>query len=174
MSRLNTRSLLILLFSSMVLMGAYSQQNNSPNEFWRNVRFGGGLGLGFGNNSFSFAISPSAIYVFSDQFALGPGLNYNYSEFDDSRFSALGISLMNFYNPIPSLQLSAEFQQTYVSRRDEFLNERFEEKYWIPALFLGVGFGNRNVMVGMRYDVLYDDDRSIFINPWVPFVRVFF
>ncbi len=143
-------------------------------DFWSNVRFGGGLGLGFGNDSFSIAVAPSAIYQISPQFATGLGLSYNYSEFRESSFSAFGGSLMSFFNPIPAIQLSAEFEETRVTRKEEFLGTTFQEEYWSPALFFGIGFGNRNVTVGVRYDVLYEEGKSIYIDPWVPFVRVYF
>ena len=82
---------------------------------------------------------------------------------------------MTFFNPIPAIQLSGEFEEIYVNRKEEFRGETiFEEQYWVPALFFGVGFGNRNVTVGVRYDVLYDRDKSIYIDPWVPFVRFYF
>ena len=161
---------LITLFS----ISCMAQGPGGGSDFWSNVRYGGGIGLGFGKDAFSFAIAPSAIYQFNPQFATGLGLQYNYSEFRDSRFSAFGASVMSFFNPISAIQLSAEFEETRVSRREDFGGIRIEEDYWSPALFFGAGFGNRNVMVGVRYDVLYDAGRSIYADPWVPFVRVFF
>ena len=160
----------------MLLFGILgTAQNQGPrNEFWSNVRFGGSLGLGFGNDSFNIAIAPSAIYQVSPQFATGLGLSYNYSEYDDFKFSAWGGSVMTFFNPIPALQLSAEFEEIRVSREEVFFGNTFEDDYWSPALFFGIGFGNRNVMVGVRYDVLHDDGKSIYIDPWIPFVRVYF
>lgn len=130
--------------------------------------------MGFGSNSFNIAVAPSAIYQVSPQFATGLGLSFNYSEFGDSKFRAFGGGVMTFYNPIPAIQLSAEFEQIKVNREDVFFDTTFEEDYWSPALFLGIGFGNRNVTVGARYDVLYNEGKSIYINPWVPFVRVYF
>ena len=81
---------------------------------------------------------------------------------------------MTFYNPIPALQLSAEFEEIRVSREEVFFGNTFEDDYWSPALFFGIGFGNRNVMVGVRYNVLHDEGKSIYIDPWIPFVRVYF
>ena len=143
-------------------------------DFWGNVRYGGGLALGFGNRTFNIALAPSAIYQVSPQFAAGLGLSFNYSEFDTSKFTAFGGSIVSYFNPIPSMQLSAEFEQIRVNREDQILGEVITDSYWTPALFLGVGFGNRNVMGGLRYDVLYRDDRSIYVNALMPFVRVYF
>lgn len=155
-------------------MAVNAQSHNSNSDFWRNVRYGGGLGIGFGNNNFNIAVAPSAIYQFNEQFATGVGLNFNYSKFDDFKFTALGAGIMTFYNPIRSIQLSAEFEQNNVRREETFLGERFTDNYWVPALFLGVGIGGPQVTVGIRYDVLYDDQKSLYINPWVPFIRVYF
>ena len=130
--------------------------------------------MGFGNNSFTIAVAPSAIYLVNSQFATGLSLNFNYSEFDESTFRAIGGSIITLFNPIPSAQLSAEFEQTYVNREDNFLGESFEEKFWVPALYMGLGVGSRNVMVGMRYDVLFNTDKSIYANAWSPFVRFYF
>lgn len=48
------------------------------------------------------------------------------------------------------------------------------EHYWSPALLLGIGYTDRNFTVGIRYDVLYDNDKSIYASIWLPFVRVYF
>ena len=168
------KKLVLFCLSGIFSACCLAQGPGSGSDFWSNVRYGGGIGLGFGNDSFSFAIAPAAIYQFSPQFASGIGLQYNYSEFRDSKFTAFGASVMSFFNPIPAIQLSAEFEETRVKRTEDFAGIRFEEDYWSPALFFGAGFGNRNVMVGVRYDVLYDAGKSIYADPWVPFVRVFF
>jgi len=54
--------------------------NSATNEFWQNVRFGGGIGLSFGDGFFSGTLAPSAIYEFNNQFALGIGLNGTYAK----------------------------------------------------------------------------------------------
>lgn len=157
----------------------YSQGPGQGSDFWSNVRYGGGLGLGFSNNSFTIAVAPSAIYQVSPQFAAGLGLSFNYSKFeptsfDRSELTAFGGSLMSFFNPIPQMQFSAEFEQIRVNREDTVVGETFEDRFWSPALYFGLGVGNRNVMAGMRYNVLFDENKSIYASAWVPFVRVFF
>ncbi|NNL01997.1 MAG: alpha-ketoglutarate decarboxylase, partial [Eudoraea sp.] len=100
---------------SFACLTSYSQQLKPQNEFWRNVRYGGALGLGFGNDSFSIAIAPSAIYQVSEKFGTGLALNFEYSKFGDSEFTAYGGSILNFFNPIPPIQLSAVLQQLRVT-----------------------------------------------------------
>ena len=163
-------TLVCLLFFSISLQ---AQGPGNSSAFWEKVDFGGGIGLNFGNRIFNIALSPAAIYRVSDQYAVGTGLTFSYSKFDQDELTAYGISFLNYVNPIPQIQLSAEYDQLRVNRNYEnFLNA--DENYWLPALHLGIGYGNRNFMAGIRYDVLYDDQRSIYADPWVPFVRVFF
>jgi len=139
-------------------------------SFWSQVRYGGGVGLSFGNESVQIGLSPSAIYQVNDYAALGLGLNYTYSKIFDTRFSAFGGSVLGLVNPIPALQLSGEFEQLYVNRSFGPV----DDSYWLPALFLGVGFSTGPVTFGIRYDVLYDDQRSLYADPWLPFIRVYF
>ncbi len=161
----------ILLYGSL----CFSQISYSDGNFWSKVRYGGGLGLGFGNNSFNAAVSPSAIYQANPYFAIGTGLSFNYSKFRDSRLTAYGGSLISLVNPIREIQLSAEFEQLRVNQRLELDGSPdLEDNYWLPALYLGIGYSNQNVTIGIRYDVLYDDGRSIYADPWAPFVRVYF
>ena len=163
---------LVVVFT-LVSLTSYSQQLKPQNEFWRNVRYGGALGLGFGSNSFSIAVAPSAIYQVSEKFGTGLGLNFEYSKFGDSEFTAYGGSILNFFNPIPPIQLSAVLQQLRVSTNYSSSSLLLDENYWTTALFMGVGYSTRNVTFGIQYDVLHND-RSIYADPWVPFIRVFF
>jgi hypothetical protein len=151
-----------------------SAQDNSVSPFWSKVRFGGGVGLGFANDFFSATLAPQAIYEFNPQFALGVGLNGTYnSQKNVYNSTVVGASVIGLFNPIPEAQISAEFEQLNVNQRFKN-NLGINRNYWYPALFLGAGYGNRNFMVGIRYDVLYNSDKSIYGNAWMPFVRVFF
>lgn len=163
----------LLMVVSHTLMSQTT--NNEPNDFWKHVRFGGGIGLSFGDGFFSGTLAPSAIYEFNPQFALGVGLNGTYNSFKNNYKSTIfGGSLIGLYNPIRELQVSAEFEELNVSRKWEDNLGIEDQNYWYPALFVGLGYGNQNFTVGIRYDVLYDRDKSIYANAWMPFVRVFF
>lgn len=145
-------------------------------SFWSNVRFGGGLGLSFGNEFFSGTIAPSGIYEFNRQFALGVGLNATYAtQKNIYKSTILGASVLTLFNPIEQLQLSAEFEELYVNRNfDEKFVSNIDDSYWYPALYLGAGYRTGNVTVGVRYDVLYDKNKSVFVDPWMPFFRLYF
>jgi len=162
------------LFLLILTNSAFAQQSTRQSGFWEDVQFGGGIGLGFGNNTFNLALSPSAIYQANPQFATGFGLNVNYSKFGDTKLLAYGASFMNFYNPWPFLQVSGEYEQWRVNLDQNINGITIEDDYWYPALFLGVGYTQRNVTFGIRYDVLYDEGRSIYADPLIPFVRFYF
>ncbi len=163
--------LTLLLLSSL---DAHAQGVNGKSDFWNNVRFGGGLGLGFGNNTFNLAVSPTALYEASNSFATGVGLNLNYSKFGDDKLLAYGASFINLYSPAPWIQFSGEYEQWRVNLTQNFSGTELKDDYWYPALFMGVGYRQGNVTVGLRFDVLYDDSRSLYADPLMPFFRVYF
>lgn len=169
---------IILVFSLLLICFVHSsvsaQQQKASSDFWNKVRFGGGFGLGFGNNTFNAAISPNAMYQVNDQFSVGTGLNFNYSKFRDSKLMAYGASALSYYNIFPAIQLSAEFEQLRINRKYEFDGANIEDNYWNPALFLGLGYSSRNITVGVRYDVLYTEGKSIYSDAFMPFVRMYF
>ena len=71
------------------------------------------------------------------------------------------------------MQLSAEFEEHYVSRNYKMDVSNLSENYWYPALFLGLGYTTGPVTVGIKYDVLHDN-RSIYANAFMPFVSIYF
>jgi len=147
----------------------------SDNAFWNHVRFGGGIGLSFGDGFFSGTLAPSAIYQFNDQVALGFGLNGTYNTQKDFYKSTIfGGSLISLFSPINEIQLSAEFEQLHVNRRYENYLNLNDDTYWSPALFVGAGYRSGNVTLGIRYDLLYDKNKSIYADAWAPFVRFYF
>ena len=176
--KLSIKSSIVL---SLILFGftfnsfdSYAQ--NSQDSFLNHVRFGGGLGLSFGNGFFSGTIAPSAIYEFNSQFAAGIGLNATYAKRRDLLTSTiLGGSVLTLFNPIKEIQLSAEFEELHVNRNfDENFVANADDNYWYPAFYLGAGYRAGNITIGIRYDVLYDAEKSIFSDPWMPFFRVYF
>lgn len=176
-------SMLIFIYT---ISSAELQAQEAPSAFWQNVRFGGGVGLSLGNGFFSGTLAPSAIYDFNEQFSAGIGLNGTYNKLKATRdnfgysSTILGGSILTLFNVIPQIQLSGEFEQLYVTREYDTsqtaltFSSAGDEKYWYPALFLGAGYRTNNVTVGIRYDVLYDEQQSIYANAWAPFFRVYF
>ncbi|MBT8304505.1 MAG: alpha-ketoglutarate decarboxylase [Bacteroidia bacterium] len=167
--------LLIVFILFYALSFSQSGPDNQKSDFWNNVRFGGGVGLSFGDGFFSGTLAPTAIYQVSNNVGLGIGLNGTYNTRRDLyKSTILGGSAMALYDPLNELQVSAEFEELNVNRKYESNLNLQDDNYWYPALFLGAGYRAGNVIFGIRYDVLYDEDRSIYADPWIPFVRVFF
>ena len=177
MKTTHNKHLKFILTISLICFNFYSICAQEPEEsFWNNVRFGGGLGLSFGDGFFSGSIAPSAIYEFNNQLAAGIGLNATYAKQNNLyKSTILGASILTLFNPFEEIQLSGEFEELHVNRD---FNQNFvstiDDNYWYPALYLGAGYRTGNVTFGIRYDVLFDEDKSIFANPWMPFFRVFF
>ncbi len=173
---INPKILVLVLSILFSLQKSYSQDN----LFWSNVRFGGNLGIGFSNNTFNAVVAPSAIYEFNEWFSAGLGFSFGYSSFENNRFNekwksfTYGGSVITLFHPLPELQISVEFEEMGVHRTIQIENQKITNDYWYPALFFGSAYRVGFVSVGLKYDVLYDDKKSIYGSAYIPFVRVFF
>lgn len=170
--------ILMFLFSNLAV--SQTQQNyvidNNP-DFWDRVQFGGGLGLGIGSGYTDISVMPSAIYNINEIVAAGVGLQFGYLSSKNYYSSFVyGGSIVGLVNPIPEIQLSAELEQVRVNTDYESNNFRpsYSDNYWNTALYLGAGYRTGSVTIGARYDVLFDDDRSLYGSAFMPFVRVYF
>jgi len=171
-----------LLVLSILFLGGnavYAQEvtTTAKSDFWSKVRFGGGLGLNFGRNNTNITVAPSALYQPNQYVAFGPGLNYTYQKFGDFKTTLVGASAIVISNPLDFLQLSGEFEQLRVfqsvSGQPDIPNS------WNTALFLGAGYrlnvgGNSLGAIGVRYNVLFDNNNPVYAEAWQPFVRVYF
>ena len=152
-----------------------STQMKTKSDFWNHVQFGGGLGLGVGNGYADIMVAPSAIYNFNQFVSAGLGVQYNYvKQRDLYKANMYGGSMIALFNPIEEIQISTELEQLRVNRtfNDSFGNDT--QDFWNTALYLGAGYRTNNVTIGVRYDVLHDDNKSIYSEAFMPFVRVYF
>lgn len=141
--------------------------------FWDNVQIGGGLGLGFGSGYANVAIAPSAIYNFNQYVALGVGLQYSYLKQRDFYHSHLyGGSVIGLFQPIEEVQLSVELEQLRANVKAEGFFE--SDNFWNTGLWLGAGYRMENVTIGLRYNVLFVEDKGVYGDALMPFVRVYF
>ncbi len=168
--------LIIVVLNFSFLPNLNAQE--APSTFWKNVRYGGGFGLSFGGDYFSATLAPSAIYEFNDQFAAGLGLSGAYrNEKDIYNSTIFGGSILALFNVIPEIQLSAEFEELNENRNYDssivFVRAP-ETNFWHTALFIGAGYRSNYVTVGIRYDVLYEENKSIYGTALLPFIRVYF
>ncbi|RZJ69005.1 hypothetical protein [Flavobacterium sp.] len=183
-----SRSVLALvatLFSGAISAqsdSVYTQAPKMPSEFWQRVQIGGGLGLGFGSGYTDIAVAPSAIYNFNQYVAAGVGLTGNYVRFrdysstiDEYRSWIYGGSVIGLFSPVPFVQLSVEVEQLRVNSRLEHFEEgTIHNDFWNTGLFVGAGYRNQNVTIGVRYNLLFDPDKTVYADSWSPFVRVYF
>jgi long-subunit fatty acid transport protein len=167
----------IYISITAILLSSFSWSQTkiekTAHPFWKNVRFGGGMQLSIGNGYTAIGISPSAIYEVSDQFAFGVGASYLYSgiKLQDIHYHVFGISSLILYNPIKEIQLSTEFEELRINR----ISNKVKSAYWYPALYIGAAYSmGRHTAIGVRYDVLYDADKSIYDSAYNPFIRVYF
>lgn len=163
----------------LLMLGAHSyifaQDTPAPNyNFWNNVRFGGSLGASFGDGYFNGFLAPKAVYDFNRFTSAGIGVAGSYTDASNFSASSLTASVIGLLRPIPALQVSAEFEENRVSRNLELEGANLEDKYWYPALFLGLGYITGPVTMGIRYDVLYKEEKSIYNNAFMPFVSIYF
>ncbi len=164
----------ITIFIALFLVGfSYAQntttttniQTKEKSDFWKRVRFGGGLNLSFGNATI-IGISPEATYMVNEKFSIGAGVGYQYYKSDYYSNSIFSISGLAFYTPFYNAQISAKLEQNFVTGN-------FSRN--VTSLFLGAGYSpSPNITIGMQYDVLYDKNKSIYSSPFMPFVRVYF
>ena len=167
-----TKNAIIVIFTSFSMF-SYSQ--NSPTDsgdFWSRVRYGGGVGLSMGSGFTDVMVAPSAVYDFNEYFSAGLGLQGSYVKVRNNFESYIyGASVIGLFNPINEIQLSAELEQVRVNVT---YNDDFKDNFWNTALFLGAGYRTQNVTIGVRYNVLHDDDRNVYNDAFMPFVRVYF
>jgi hypothetical protein len=169
--------ILALIFSSGLMAQQKYYIPQKQNDFWNNVQFGGGLGLGIGSGYTDISVIPSAIYNVNEIVSVGVGLQFGYlSSKNYYKSFVYGGSLIGLINPIPEIQLSAELEQVRVNTdyNSTPYQPSFSDNYWNTALYLGAGYRTGNVTIGARYDVLFDQEKSLYGSGFMPFVRVYF
>jgi hypothetical protein len=147
-----------------------------PNNFWRNVQFGGGIGLSIGSGYTDVTISPSAIYNVNSIVAVGTSLKFGFiSAKNDYTSTLYGGSLIGLVNPIPEIQLSAELEEINVTTEYQLYGGNKTNSLWNTALYLGAGYRTGNVTIGVHYDVLNSNNNDNYVmGGFMPFVRVYF
>jgi len=165
--------LTVFIFSSFNL---FSQNSDlDKHRFIDDVRFGGGINMGTGSSYTSFSISPSAIYDFSNEFSAGLSLTYVYvknKSFANSTTNIYGGSVLALYKPINNLQFSTEFEQLKIDQKYAFVNN---SDLWQSALYIGAEYVTGNISMGLRYDVLFDENTNvIYSSALSPIFRVYF
>ena len=163
--------------------GNNGAQERKTYTYERSWSFGGNLGLSFWNGGTDILIAPKAYYNVSPKFLTGFGLTYIYSGYKDDfgkyNQNSFGPSIMGAFRPIPYLQFSAEYEGLQTSGNGTVYilganNIKNDYSYWNNALYLGASFVSRNVSFGVRYDVLYDANSSVYSSAWSPVIGFYF
>ncbi len=169
---------LLLLAFLFPLIGA-AQDTNLPKAktgaFWEHVQVGGAFGLSVGNDYTDITIAPSAIYNFNEHFALGTGLQYSHLKQKDSYNSNLyGGSIVGLFNPIEEIQLSLEVEEVSVNNSYGFTSGNYNQSFWNTGLFVGGGYRSDNVTIGARLNLLFDKNKDVYGQAFMPFIRAYF
>ena len=169
-------SFILLLSVNFIGINAQNKQadsTRSKSSFFEDVDFGGGIQLSFGNGYTAIGVSPSAVYGFSDQWASGVSVTYlyvneNLYNFD---YNIYGASTLVLYNPIEELQLNTEFEMLNVHQK----NGEQKNQYWVPAWYVGAGYAiSKRGTIGLRYDILFNKDKSVYRDALTPYVKFYF
>ena len=175
----NSISFLLFLFFLGISPKVVSQETPQPqakkSDFWDHVQFGGGFGVSAGNDYTDITIAPSAIYQFDEPFAVGFGLLYSHLKQKNFYSSnVVGASVIGLVNPIEEVQLSLEVEEIHVNNTYSDLYNNVKRSFWNTGLYIGAGYCADNVTIGARFNVLFDKDKDIYGDAFMPFVRVYF
>ena len=167
-----------IAFALLLTITSYGQHNSSNGFSWDDVKFGGRVNLDISNTITSVILSPSAIYPLNSQVSMGASVSFGYTKFkttDDQLFN-YGLSILSYYSPISEIQLSVELEETFVKQKwnNLYPDEVYESSYNFLAFYLGAGYRVRNIIIGMRYDILYKEGKGLFTSPYSPFVQFSF
>ena len=171
-----TKRLTFLFFIALSLQMIAQENPNAENksDFWSDVQFGGGIGLALGSGYSNISISPTAIYNVNQYVSVGAGLQYSFLKQSDFYSSHMyGGSVIALFNPIEEIQLSTELEQLRVNVDLEGSNSNSAD-FWNTGLFVGAGYRMDNITIGVRYNVLFNNDKNVYADALIPFVRVFF
>lgn len=176
-----TATAFLLFWNVSVFSQTQQDSTHVRNDFWRRVQLGGGVGLSIGSGYTDVSIAPGAIYNLNRYVAAGIGLQGSYVRVKNEYESYIyGGSLIGLFRPIEFVQLSLELEQLRVNTSFSNLYNRnsgiryADDNFWNTALYVGVGYAVENVAIGLRYNLLFDRDKSVYSEPVMPFIRVYF
>lgn len=171
------------MMAGLLALGFASVANAQQSDESR-WQFGGGIGLSIGSGYTDILLAPGAVYNFNQYLAAGAGLQGSYVRAKNLYESYIyGGSVIGLFSPIPQAQLSAELEQLRVNTTyDRFYYQpntdgtrtSAKENFWNTALYIGAGYRVQNVTIGVRYNVLYDKNKSVYSEPFMPFIRAYF
>jgi long-subunit fatty acid transport protein len=138
------------------------------------LKFAFGFGLNFVGAT-NISLSPSLIYKTNDKISLGFGLQGSYAAIKDlQKTTTFGFNAITTYTPTKKISTLLELVQLNVTTKVEAPVED-KNSYWDTALFVGAGYNITNKFtIGAKYNLLYNEDESVYTSPIVPFVNIVF
>ena len=163
--------LVFITFLSVSLLSIQAQ--DSSHSFLDKVHVGGGFNIGLGSTYSSISITPSVIYDISSVFSAGINATYMYTKNKSAsqESNIYGGGLLLLINPMEGFQFSGEYEHLII--KHSFLNVN-NTKPSSDALFLGLAYKLQNIAIGLRYDLLYDKQTSIYPSALSPTIRIYF
>jgi long-subunit fatty acid transport protein len=139
------------------------------------LKFGVGFGMSFVGGT-NVSLAPTLSYPLSQKVSVAAGVQASYTSIKDLQNTfTFGGSVMTLYTPVKILSLLAEFTQLNVTTEKEVEDVTSKDSYWDSALFLGGGINiTEKISVGAKYNLLYDEDESVYTSPVIPFVNITF
>lgn len=139
----------------------------------KRLQFGCGFILNFVGGT-NIGLSPNLTYNVSDKVAFGLGMQWNYLALKDiQKTTTYGANTFFEYRPTQKIMTLLEFVQLRASTTSEIDDSKV--KYWDSALFVGAGFNVTNkISVGAKFNLLYNEDESVYSSPVIPFVNISF
>ncbi|CAN0600756.1 unnamed protein product, partial [Ectocarpus sp. 12 AP-2014] len=124
----------------------------------------------------NISLSPNLIYNVSDNFSLGAGVQGSYNSIKNvQKTTTFGANVIGQYNLSKKLMSLLEFAQLKVNTKQETPTGEIKDDFWESALFVGAGYNiNNKISIGAKFNVLYDDDESVYSSPIIPFVNITF
>lgn len=161
-----------LLFSSL----SYSQIGigSSTTNHQDNWRVGGGMALNFGNHgAMALNISPFIGYEFVSSLEAGITTGYQYSKYREVKQNLFSVGpYLNFY-PMQSLFVRTQYE--YFTGSSKIKHSGHSNSFDETAWWIGGGYrsgGRVQMYVGIMYNVLYKEDKSLFTEAYQPIVGI--
>ncbi|MGC4128687.1 MAG: hypothetical protein QM564_03840 [Bergeyella sp.] len=146
-----------------------------------NWTFGGYAGLGgafgSGNGGTSVYVMPRVGYKVTENFETGLSGNFTWNNARYYSSTMFGVGPFANYYFSRSFYLSGMYQHYFFNQKNKSTGEKYDGDE--AALYLGGGYmqkiGERTYMqIGAMYNVLYDENKSVFGGGFVPNVGIVF
>lgn len=161
-------------FRTLIVLPIFliAQEETTSNSRWL---FGGNFGLAFGTQSF-FQIAPSVGYQVSRYLIIGGGAGYINNRAPNFRSNLYSVG--GFIQPrFDNFFIRADYGYYTGDVRFDLNNQKQTVNEHV--LVLGLGYmdfigGNSFYNVGIGYNVLYNENKSVFSTGFMPYAGVMF